>query len=676
VTWPRGVLAVLAAALVLVPVGALAAPGDNTRVSLSDAEAQPAQESSGSAFSATGRFVLFTSKDSLAGTPSGGFRQLYVRDLVDGTTRLASASAAGAAANADVDEDEMNIPYAISGDGRYVTFASVATNLVGTDANAALKDVFRKDMTTGEVIVVSVNDAGEQANQSVQGNPDISADGSRITYVTGAATNLISGGDANLADMDVVVRDIPASKTILVSQSTAGVQAADFTERPAISADGRWVAFEAGADSNNLVPDDANAASDAFVRDLTGNTTTRVSVTTAGATPGGVNFPDVSGDGRYVTFQTATSYDAANDANAAADIYRRDVVAGQTTLVSAVNATDAAAAAGDSRQAAISADGSRVAFHSAANVMPPDGNAANADVYIRDIGTKAVQRANTPQAANEATGAGISANGAFVGFNYNDAAAAPFMTGDTNMLKDVFAHEFAPSDGTPPPIDLTAPAEGTTTTDASIAVTGTGATDVSGLVALAVNGTALAPAADGSFSTSVPLAVGANTITATALDGAGNTATVTRNVTRIEPTPDPGPDPDPEPGPDPDPDPDPTPSKPRPRKLTLKVRPGRDVELPIKFAMSGRLLMPASVKASAGCRGRVTVNVRAGKRQVRQLKPRLKLKGRTCAYKTRLKLKNRRRVGSAKKLRVRAHFPGNSRLRARSSKTARPTIAR
>jgi hypothetical protein len=599
---PPGLLTASAIAMVVTAAVAFAAPGDNERVSVSDAEAQSAQESKGAALSAAGRHVLFTSKADLAGVPVGNVRQLYVRDRVAGTTRLVSANAAGTPANADVDEDEMNLPYAISADGRYAVFASDATNLIGTDANAGLKDVFRKDMETGEVIVVSVNDAGAQANQAVQGNPDISADGSRVTFVTGAATNLISGGDANNAAMDVVVRDVPSAKTILVSQSTAGVQAADFTERPAISADGRRVAFEAGMAANNLVPADANNASDIFARDLAANTTTQVSVTTAGATPGGVNFPDISGSGRFVTFQSSTSYDPANDTNANSDVYRRDVDAGQTLLISAVDATDAAPGAGDSRQPAIAADGSRVAFQSTANLLAPDGNLANSDVYIRDAGTKAVQRADFPQQNNSATGAGISPNGAIATFNYNDAGGFPFLAGDTNALTDVFAHEFAPSDGAAPALALTAPADGSSTTDEYVTVTGTGATDGSGLVSLTVNGAAVAPAADGTFSTTVTLVVGANTITAAAVDGAGNTATVTRSVTRTSPSTGPG-------GEQPS-----TPAfagKPR----VVPARPTRRSRIRVRF----RVTAPATV---TGVVRRKLRGVRKGKRCVAPPKPR------------------------------------------------------
>ncbi|CAN0507969.1 unnamed protein product, partial [Phaeothamnion confervicola] len=173
------------------------------------------------AVSADGRHVAFTSAAALTTAPTGGKVQLYVRDRATGTTALASASAAGAASDADVDaQDDGDVQFSISRDGRYVVFASRATNLAGADADAT-QDVYRKDMTTGAVVLVSVDSAGAKANAAVVGDPDVSADGNRISFGSGAATNL-AGTDANAASSDVVVRDIAAGTTVLAAQSTVG----------------------------------------------------------------------------------------------------------------------------------------------------------------------------------------------------------------------------------------------------------------------------------------------------------------------------------------------------------------------------------------------------------------------------------------------------------------------
>lgn len=645
----RHLIALGTAAAVAVPAVALAAPGDNTRISLSDSEAQPAQESSGSMLSADGRYVLFTSKDNLAGTATNNVRQLYVRDRVNQSTRLVSASAAGAPANADVDEDDMNVPYAISGDGRFVTFSTAASNLA-TDTNTAKTDVFRKDLQTGAVVVASVNDAGAQDPNGVQGNPDISGDGNRIVFVTAGDGPTLFPGDNNNA-MDIVVRDIAAGKTFLASQSSAGVLAENFTERPAISADGRKVAFEAAAQTTNLVTGDDNNASDAFVRNLDAGTTTRVSVATDGTTPGQVNFPDVSGDGRFVIFQSSSKYDPVNDTNVVADVYRRDIVAGQTKLVSALDGDDKNQA-GDSRLAAISADGQRVAFETTATLTATDTNLSNSDVLIRDVGTRTTRMANTPQTNNSSTGAGISANGAFVAFDYNDAVNTPFIDGDTNGLKDVFAHEFAPSDTTGPSITLTGPPEATGS--ASVNATGT-VSDPSGVVRLTVNGAGVTINGDGAFSAPVAVAPGANTVTVVATDGSGNTTQVSRGVQRAIPTTPGGP----------------TGAKATPRQLTLNVAPRRDIKAPYRFAITGRLLMPKAggVTLVDGCKGSLSVRVRAGKRTVKTLKPKLKRSKTACSYRTTLSFRKRKTVRNAKQLAIRSSFGGNAKLKSKTSRT-------
>jgi Tol biopolymer transport system component len=219
---PRTLLMAAGAALIAATV-AVAAPGDVALVSVSSGGAQGATAADASAVSADGRFVAFTSSSALTATPTGGVVQLYVRDRVAGTTVLASASAAGAAANAAVDaEDVGNVQFSIAGNGRYVVFASAATNLTPADADAG-KDVYRKDLQTGEVALVSVNSAGQKANAAVFGDPDVSYDGRRISFGSGAATNLFPS-DGNGAS-DIVVRDLGAGTTTLAAQSAAGVLA-------------------------------------------------------------------------------------------------------------------------------------------------------------------------------------------------------------------------------------------------------------------------------------------------------------------------------------------------------------------------------------------------------------------------------------------------------------------
>jgi hypothetical protein len=501
-------LALLAAlALAAAAAVAVAAPGDVSLVSISSGGAQGTTPADASAVSADGRFGAFTSASALTGTATGGNVQLYVRDRVSGTTTIASTNAAGQAANAAVDtEDVGNVQFSISGNGRYAVFASAATNLTPADTDAN-KDVFRVDLQTGEVTLVSVSSAGQKANAAVFGDPDVSYNGRRVSFGSGAATNLFPADGNNASD--VVVRDIGAGTTVLAAQSAAGVQANGTTERSAISADGHVVAFEAPTATSNLLPGDSAAGSnDVVVRNLAAGTTAGASDPTRAT---GSGFPDISGNGRYAVFETGEKYDATNDVSAGNDVYRRDMTTGAIVLVSARDGADAGGNAGGIRPA-ISADGDRVAFTSTStDLVGADGNAATRDVYTRDVAARATERASARgdggQTTNDSDRGAIGGDGAIVSFVNSDAGTMlTLVPGDVNSQPDVFAKEFVPNDVTPPALAFAG---------------GAGrATDPSGIGELTANGNPVPVGADGSFSVSVV----PGTLTLRAVDGAGKAA--------------------------------------------------------------------------------------------------------------------------------------------------------
>lgn len=516
----RSTLAIGLGAMSVLSATATAAPGDLTRVSLTDAGAQSPSASEVTAVSATGRYVAFVNAGDLTAALAGAKKQVYVRDRQTGRTLLASSNATGQAATADVDAgDSFNPSIDISGNGRYVVFASTATNLVPADANGAKADVFRKDLVTGQVVVVSLSSAGVAADQSVLGDPSVSYDGTRVAFTTGAAQNLFPGDSS--ADSEVVLRDVPAGTTVLISQSTAGLQGTSFSERPSISADGGSVAFEAGGLTDNLFPNDTDLVNDIVVRNVAAATTTGVSVAAGGVAAGG-NIPDISADGRYVVFQTGAQLDPVADTNAANDIYRRDLVAGVSTVVSAKNG--GADARGTGSQAAISADGTRVVFASTAtDLTATDTNAAVQDVYARDPATKltacASAAADGSQGLVDSQTGTIAGSGGLVAFD----TASVFGT-DTNAIADTFAKELAATDTTAPPLSETLTLEG-----GLVRVSGTVGPDPSGIGALSVNGLLVRPGAGGAFSTTVALvAGGATPVSVVAVDGAGNSAIDTR----------------------------------------------------------------------------------------------------------------------------------------------------
>jgi TolB protein len=517
---------VLAAAL-----PAAAAPGDTTRVSLADSGAQPTAPALGGAVSADGRFVAFTSRAGLTAAGANGALQLYVRDRAQGRTLIASASQNGQLANGDVVDDVVDRPYALSGDGRFIVFASSATNLVASDSNGAARDVFRKDLANGAVVLVSRASGGTPANAGVGGDPDISADGTRVAFITGDATNLFPGDPS--PGPDVVMRDIEAGTTTLVSAGPDQAPAGPVS-RPSISADGRHVAFEAGAAASGLVPGDVNGAADVLLRDLQARTTTRASVAADGSAPGGAVSPDISGDGRYVVFLSSTPHTAG--APPRPNVYRRDVRDAATILASARSGTAGDAGDGDASPASISADGGRVAFDTAStDLVAGDLNAAR-DAVVRDIGALTTRRVGLSTGAPQPTGAttlpALGAAGGVVSFGYDDAGPpqAQFVPGDTNTLPDVFAHELIPTDAVPPALSVAQPDDRAVTSSRSVAVTAT-ASDPSGVVWVKVNGRRATRSGD-NFTAPALLVVGANSLTVTALDGAGNTSRLTRSVVR------------------------------------------------------------------------------------------------------------------------------------------------
>ena len=219
-----------------------------------------------------------------------------------GTTDRVSVSTGGAAG-----DDDSQLA-AVSGDGRFVAFRSLATTLVPGDTNG-VGDVFVHDRSTGVTERVSVDSRERQAVgdqggvlDSNFGPPAISADGRYVAFDSWEP-DLVPGDTNN--SFDVFVRDRTTGELERVSVDSAGVEGDDWSLRPAISADARFVAFHSFA--GNLVPGDGNNDFDIFVRDRQAGTTVRASVTTAGTEGGfqlGSSNPSLSADGRVVAFES------------------------------------------------------------------------------------------------------------------------------------------------------------------------------------------------------------------------------------------------------------------------------------------------------------------------------------------------------------------------------------
>jgi hypothetical protein len=223
---------------------------------------------------------------------------------------------------------------ALSADGRFLAFSSDATNLILGDTNA-FSDIFVVDTITGAIARQSVSTAGGQSNGS-SFRPAMSGDGRYLVFES-SATNLIAGTTA-AGVSHIYVRDRTLGTTTLVSQSSAGTAGNGASLQASISGDGRYVAFE--SDANNLVDGDTNALRDIFLRDLTTGTTTRVSVGPGGvqsignAAGGASRAPSITTDGRYIAFGSEATNLVVGDTNNVSDVFVYDRVSATTSRLS------------------------------------------------------------------------------------------------------------------------------------------------------------------------------------------------------------------------------------------------------------------------------------------------------------------------------------------------------
>ena len=343
-----------------------------TRASVSTAGEQGDAGSQDPSISADGRYLAFFSYASnLVEGDTNGLQDVFVNDQQTGATTRVSVSSDGEQANS-----ASGYP-SISADGRYVAFASVASNLVEGDTNNQ-QDIFVHDRQTGETTRVSINSAGEQGN-NWSDHPSITADGQHVTF-TSPASNLVDG-DTN-GYWDVFVHGRQTGSTTRDSVSSSGEQGnnnCEYQRPPSISADGRYVSFRSYA--SNLVDGDTNGYWDVFVHDRQTGSTTRDSVSSIGEQGNDNSFdPSISADGRYVVFMSLASNLVEEDTNDNGDIFVRDRQTGATTRVS-VN-SDVEQANNGSWDASISADGSDVAFASyASNLVAGDTNVVP-DIFV------------------------------------------------------------------------------------------------------------------------------------------------------------------------------------------------------------------------------------------------------------------------------------------------------
>ena len=330
-----------------------------------------------------------------------------------GDVDLISRSSAGAAA------DGASFETAISSNGRYVAFTSDANNLSAADSDAS-RNLFLRDTLTGTT--TALNTAGALGKDAM--HPWVSADGGRVAYESGNTA----------ARHDIVVSEPGGG----VFSLTPGDLVSNLS--PSISADGKRIAFAAGTFDMGVIP-----APGIFVFDFSTGGSVPVSLATDGSPANGPSSePALSADGRFVAFvSTATNLSGGGLAGTG-DVFVRDLATGTTTLVSRASGPSGPGGDGDSFAPAISADGRRVAFASTATNLSGEADHTVTNVYLRDLPsgtTTFISRASGPAGAPTSLDAqfpSISGDGRFVAF----ASEGPELsTEDDDRFSDVFVRD-------------------------------------------------------------------------------------------------------------------------------------------------------------------------------------------------------------------------------------------
>ena len=457
--------------------------------------------------STNGQYVLFESAASnLVANDTNNASDVFVRDLVNGTTTLVSVNTNGWSGNG-VSRNSTMTP-----DGRFVAFVSAARNLVSGDTNG-IPDIFVRDLQAHTTMLVSVGATSPNSAYSLSSeSPEITPDGRYVAFYS-TAINLVAGV---ITTGEIYVRDLVAGNTIWASaganaifQSVTG-GTNEVSCNFSISADGQFVGFEACSNppsgsnsgiilrynvqtgSTDLVCSNATVLVESFANihnlDMTpdgrfiafvanvGNgsltntaiylwdaqtgTNTLVSPdqTTGGPANGICDSPVVSTNGRYVAFLCGATNLVPNPLIGKYHVYLRDVQAGATALVD-VDTNGMGSGVNAVTVPSLSDDGSIVAFDAPdGNIVANDRNHDN-DIFVRDLTAQTTEMVSardpslpslTPSGgASALTACSVSANGRYVAFFSDADNVTP---NDTNGYRDVFVRDLMT--GTNIPVSL------------------------------------------------------------------------------------------------------------------------------------------------------------------------------------------------------------------------------
>lgn len=440
-------------AVVAFPGTAVAAGPDTGLVSVSSSGGPADAPSDRPQISGDGRWVTFDSQaTNLVPGTSTKVRRVYARDLQTGATQAVSVD------RSDKPSDAWSSFSWPSDDGGLVAFTSDATDLV--EPATVRRGVFVRDLTAGVTELVSVSSNGTRANRAAS-RPMITGSGRYVGF-SSAATNLDPRATSGIEQ--TYVRDRLLGTTTLISVTSGGGSGNATSYRAMVSQDGRFVAFSSRA--NNILPGDTNGAEDVFLRDVSLGTTTRISVASDGAQVSrGGNRPYLTPDGRFIAFNTYAALLPA-DTNGKSDVYVYDRSTGSPTRASV--AADGGNGSGDSLRGFLSDNGRYVFFNSFSNnLVASDANGGRGDVFVRDL----VDNATT--LLSQSWYGGGSDDNSFRPVPSGDGGTVTYLSrasnlvqGDQSQSYQVYAvhrSSVAPGgDTTAPTVSVTAPGNGDT----------------------------------------------------------------------------------------------------------------------------------------------------------------------------------------------------------------------
>ncbi|MBI1848971.1 MAG: hypothetical protein HYR85_01365 [Planctomycetes bacterium] len=414
----------------LLSISTVARSQTTSRVSVASNGSQAASYCLHPSISADGRFVAFESPDPL-GTPGDTNAALdaFVHDRVTGQTTNISLGPPDQFGGHGTENS------VISSNGRFVVFDSLSA-LTPDDDHLGF-DAFTYDRQTGQISLASI-DSSTAPYPFGPGPKSISFDGRYI-----ACINRENQPNGNLGQAKIYVLDRVTRQTRLASADANGQASNNDCTGPAISGDGRYVAFETPSTFGGLGGEPPHHV---FVKDLVTGQLERADVRSDGSganDTSGVAF--LSSDGRFVAFGSYGSNLVDDDTNGVGDVFVRDRQTGVTERVSVGLALGQPNGGG--YFPALSADGRFVVFSSGASDLVAADNNGMADVFVRDRLIGETRRVSVSSIGDEANGnsnvgvlmrAVVSDDARFVCF---ESQASNLVLGDTNAVTDVFLHD-------------------------------------------------------------------------------------------------------------------------------------------------------------------------------------------------------------------------------------------